>query len=89
LRTGVELAQASLWFGVDDLDGTVQEERIYHMAGSATPEGMTTAQLSVWSGLPDGNRFERDTLYNIVNIPAPLEAGLSQDPLTRSFANDL
>ena len=32
IATGVEVAQTSLWFGVDDLDGTVQEERIYHMA---------------------------------------------------------
>ena len=43
IATSVELAQTSLWFGVDDLDGTVQEEKIYHMAGSSTPEGMTTA----------------------------------------------
>ncbi len=43
IATGVELAQTALWFGVDDLDGTVQEEKIYHMAGSPTPEGMTTA----------------------------------------------
>ena len=34
IATGVEVAQLSLWFGVSDLDGTVQEERIYHMAGS-------------------------------------------------------
>jgi aminodeoxyfutalosine synthase len=46
IATGVEVAQTSLWFGVDDLDGTVQEEKIYHMAGSPTPEGMTTAQLT-------------------------------------------
>src|SRR6185295_5638909 len=26
IATGVEVAQTSLWFGVDDLDGTVQEE---------------------------------------------------------------
>src|SRR4029078_12925071 len=45
IATGIELAQASLWLGVDDLDGTVQEEKIYHTAGSSTPEGMTTAQL--------------------------------------------
>ena len=30
IATGLELAQAALWFGVDDLDGTVQEEKIYH-----------------------------------------------------------
>src|SRR3982750_2163489 len=38
IATSLELAQTALWFGVDDLDGTVQEEKIYHMAGSATPE---------------------------------------------------
>jgi aminodeoxyfutalosine synthase len=37
IATGVELAQTALWFGADDLDGTVQEETIYHMAGSTTP----------------------------------------------------
>ena len=42
IATGVEVAQTSLWFGVDDLDGTVQEEKIYHMAGARTPEAMTT-----------------------------------------------
>ena len=41
IATGVEVAQMALWFGVDDLDGTVQEERIYHMAGARTPESMT------------------------------------------------
>jgi hypothetical protein len=37
IATGVDVAQTALWFGADDLDGTVQEERIYHMAGSRTP----------------------------------------------------
>ena len=43
IATGVEVAQTALWFGVDDLDGTVQEEKIYHMAGARTPEAMTHA----------------------------------------------
>src|SRR5579864_8565159 len=38
IATGIEVAQTCLWFGADDLDGTVQEERIYHMAGSNAPE---------------------------------------------------
>ena len=42
IATGVEVAQTALWFGADDLDGTVQEEKIYHMAGARTPEAMTT-----------------------------------------------
>jgi aminodeoxyfutalosine synthase len=78
IATGVELAQASLWFGVDDLDGTVQEEKIYHMAGSATPEGMTTAQLSRLVRAAGREPLERDTLYNIVNVPAPEPTPLSQ-----------
>jgi aminodeoxyfutalosine synthase len=67
IATSVELAQTSLWFGVDDLDGTVQEEKIYHMAGSATPEGMTTAGLTRLVRAAGREPLERDTLYNIVN----------------------
>jgi aminodeoxyfutalosine synthase len=66
IATGIELAQTALWFGVDDLDGTVQEEKIYHMAGSATPEGMTTDQLGRLVRAAGREPLERDTLYNIV-----------------------
>ncbi len=41
IMLGVKTAQTALWFGADDLDGTVQEERIYHMAGAETPQAMT------------------------------------------------
>ena len=73
IATGLEMAQASLWFGVDDLDGTVQEEKIYHMAGSPTPEGMTTTGLTRLVRAAGREPYERDTLYNIVNVP-PVEA---------------
>jgi aminodeoxyfutalosine synthase len=75
IATGVELAQTALWFGVDDLDGTVQEEKIYHMAGSATPEGMTTATLSRLVRAAGREPLERDTLYNIVSGPGALSQG--------------
>ncbi len=74
IATSVELAQTSLWFGVDDLDGTVQEEKIYHMAGSATPEGMTTASLTRLVRAAGRQPLERDTLYNIVNTFETLES---------------
>jgi aminodeoxyfutalosine synthase len=70
IATGVEVAQTSLWFGVDDLDGTVQEERIYHMAGSSTPEGMTTRQLERLVRAAGRQPVERDTLYNVVHAHA-------------------
>jgi aminodeoxyfutalosine synthase len=73
IATGIELAQTALWFGVDDLDGTVQEEKIYHMAGSSTPEGMTTTELSRLVRAAGREPLERDTLYNIVNVPPVAE----------------
>jgi aminodeoxyfutalosine synthase len=66
IATGVEVAQASLWFGVDDLDGTVQEERIYHMAGARTPEAMTTGEIRRLITAAGREAVERDTLYNVV-----------------------
>jgi aminodeoxyfutalosine synthase len=66
IATGVEVAQAALWFGADDLDGTVQEERIYHMAGSETPESMTTRQIERLIRAAGREPVERDTLYNVI-----------------------
>jgi aminodeoxyfutalosine synthase len=40
-----KISQVALHFGVDDLEGTVRRERIYHEAGAATPEGMTFDEI--------------------------------------------
>jgi aminodeoxyfutalosine synthase len=69
IATGVDVAQVSLWFGVDDLDGTVQEEKIYHMAGARTPEAMTTNAIRRLIRLAGRDPVERDTLYNVVTGP--------------------
>jgi aminodeoxyfutalosine synthase len=66
IATGVEVAQTCLWFGADDLDGTVQEEKIYHMAGSRTPEAMTTREIERLIRAAGREPVERDTLYNVV-----------------------
>jgi aminodeoxyfutalosine synthase len=71
IATGVEVAQVSLWFGVDDLDGTVQEERIYHMAGAKTPEAMTTREISRLITAAGREPVERDTFYNVIAAPPP------------------
>ena len=70
IATGVDVAQTSLWFGVDDLDGTVQEEKIYHMAGARTPESMTTREIARLIRAAGREPVERDTLYNTVAAPA-------------------
>ena len=74
IATGVDVAQIALWYGVDDLDGTVQEEKIYHMAGARTPETLTTADLRRLIRTAGREPFERDTLYNIVNGPAEVQS---------------
>ena len=69
IATGVEVAQQALWFGADDLDGTVQEEKIYHMAGARTPEIMSTQAIRRLIRHAGREPVERDTLYNVVTGP--------------------
>jgi len=68
IATGIEVAQLALWYGADDLDGTVQEERIYHMAGSRTPEAMSTDDIERLIRAAGREPVERDTFYR----PVPL-----------------
>jgi aminodeoxyfutalosine synthase len=63
IATGVEVAQLALWYGADDLDGTVLEERIYHMAGSRTPEALSTADIERLIRAAGREPVERDTFY--------------------------
>lgn len=66
VSTGVKVAQISQSFGVDDLDGTVREERIYHMAGADTAQYLSKFQLIKL--IKDAGRvpIERDAYYNII-----------------------
>ena len=66
IASGLEVAQTSLWFGVDDLDGTVQEEHIYHMAGAPTPEALTPDEIGALIVEAGREPVERDTLYNVL-----------------------
>lgn len=65
IMIGVKTAQISLAFGVDDIDGTVQEEKIYHMAGADTPQAMGRNQLVRLIREAGRQAVERDTLYGI------------------------
>jgi aminodeoxyfutalosine synthase len=71
IATGVEMAQTALWFGVDDLDGTVQEEKIYHMAGSRTPEALSPGDIEQLIRAAGRTPVERDTFYNVVGMTSP------------------
>jgi aminodeoxyfutalosine synthase len=41
----VKLAQVALFFGADDFDGTVIEEKIGHMAGAESEQALTRSEL--------------------------------------------
>jgi len=80
IMLGVKTAQTALWFGADDLDGTVQEERIYHMAGAETPQTLTPDEIVRIIVAAGRTPVERDTLYNVV---AEGEALLPKKPFRR------
>ena len=61
-----KIAQISLRFGADDMDGTVIEEKIYHDAGAATPQGMRREELERLIRAAGRDPIERDTLYRPV-----------------------
>ncbi|MBI4509221.1 MAG: aminofutalosine synthase MqnE [Deltaproteobacteria bacterium] len=67
---GQKTAQVALWFGADDIDGTVEEERIYHMAGARTPQALTRAELVHIVRKAGRTPVERDTLYRVVRVEA-------------------
>jgi len=63
IATGLKLAQVALSYGVDDLDGTVMEEKIYHMAGAQTPQEMARAELERIIREAGRDPVQRDSLY--------------------------
>jgi aminodeoxyfutalosine synthase len=63
---GVKTAQVSLSFGADDLDGTVVHEKIYHDAGSDSPQEMSATEIRRLIEEAGRVPVERDTLYNEV-----------------------
>ncbi len=61
-----KIAQISLRFGADDIDGTVVEEKIYHDAGATTPQGLRRHDLVRLIKEAGREPIERDTLYRAV-----------------------
>jgi aminodeoxyfutalosine synthase len=68
---GERLAQTSLAFGVDDVDGTVLEERIYHMAGATVPQALSERTLHALIRAAGRVPAERDSLYRVLKIHHP------------------
>ncbi len=63
---GEKLAQVALSFGADDLDGTIVEEKISHMAGASSPKGLHREQMEHLILSAGFAPVERDSFYQPV-----------------------
>lgn len=64
---GESLAQVALSFGADDLDGTIIEEKITHMAGARSAKGLSRPAMRALIRAAGFRPVERDSFYNPIN----------------------
>lgn len=65
------LAQISLNYGVDDLHGTLMEEKIFHMAGAKTPQEQTVSALERTILEAGRDPVQRDSYYRPIRRTQP------------------
>ena len=58
--SGVETAAAGLSWGADDMDGTISEEKIAHLAGASTPKGLARDRMTETIRMAGFKPVERD-----------------------------
>lgn len=64
---GKETTQLSLNFGVDDIDGTIEDStKIYEMSGGEQKPALSVKQLSELIRKTGRKPVERDSLYNVI-----------------------
>jgi aminodeoxyfutalosine synthase len=75
---GIKTAQLALSFGADDLDGTVVHEKIYHDAGSDSPQELSVTEIRRLIEEAGRIPMERDTLYHeVIRGPEQWHTGRS------------
>lgn len=71
---GLPLAQVALSYGVDDLHGTIIEEKIFHMAGAKTPQEQAVATLEHVIREAGREPVQRDSFYRHLPRKKPAAA---------------
>ena len=66
IMLGIKMAQLAQRCGANDMDGTVVEEKIYHMAGAQTPNDLTVKELCRLIRAVGREPVERTTVYETV-----------------------
>jgi len=67
---GIKTAQTALICGANDIDGTVTEEKIYHMAGSHSPDALAISDIQHLITAAGLEPQERTTTYQLVSRDA-------------------
>jgi aminodeoxyfutalosine synthase len=65
---GEETTSIALHFGADDVNGTLEDERIQHLSGAQTPAGVALEQLLRMIRDAGKVAVERDALYRVVQV---------------------
>jgi aminodeoxyfutalosine synthase len=83
ISMGLPTAAIALNYGVDDLHGTIREEKIFHMAGAKTPQEQTAWTLE--KAIREGGREprQRNTFYEKIDYTSPEEARKAPAPAPR------
>jgi aminodeoxyfutalosine synthase len=66
-----QISQLSLWYGADDIDGTIIREEITHAAGARTPQALTRSELVEMIREAGRDPVERDALYRVIPRESP------------------
>lgn len=74
IMMGPKLAQTALWYGADDLDGTIVEERIGHMAGAESAQGLTIPELEDMIRQSGFRPVRRNAVFETMLPDAPGES---------------
>ena len=79
---GAEIAQLALHAGANDLDGTVEDEKISLMAGGRAGKALPEQRLTTMIAAAGKTAVERDSLYHTLRVTAqPREYTLQADNL--------
>ncbi len=76
----IEISQAALWYGADDIDGTIMEYEITRRSVEETRQVLTRSELVARIVEAGRDPVERDNLYNIISAsrevaPEPVSVG--------------
>jgi aminodeoxyfutalosine synthase len=71
----IEVSQVALWYGADDVDGTIQEYEITRRTEAETRQVLTRSQLVERIVEAGRDPVERDNLYNVLSTSREIEVG--------------